>query len=161
MFLKFRKFYGKALVSVSLFLIKLQASFMTGFLSCRNQSINWQSKSMDWFLHDRDLCHKRLNFNFDFNSFMTRPLSCRNQSIDLLCKSVDSFLYDNGLRHERVNRYGELTGNPAVNCPRSAPLIISVDKYSCECDVHLKVVAYGNKISNWSKTQKQSSGGVL
>ena len=33
-------------------------------LSCRNQSINLQSNlqinTMDWFLYDRDLCHKRV-----------------------------------------------------------------------------------------------------
>ena len=36
-------------------------------LSYRNQSIDFQSKSMNWFLYDRDLCHervKRLHFNF-------------------------------------------------------------------------------------------------
>ena len=29
-------------------------------LSYRNQSTDLQSKSMDWFLYDRDLCHKRV-----------------------------------------------------------------------------------------------------
>ena len=35
--------------------------FMTRSLSYRNQSIDLQSKSMDWFLYDRDLYHERLN----------------------------------------------------------------------------------------------------
>ena len=29
----------------------------------RNQSIDLQNKSMDWFLYDRDLCHERVNFS--------------------------------------------------------------------------------------------------
>ena len=33
---------------------------MTESLSCRNQSINLFSKSMDWFLHDRDSVMKEL-----------------------------------------------------------------------------------------------------
>ena len=32
-----------------------------GSLSYRNQSIGLQSKSMDWFLYDRDICHERVN----------------------------------------------------------------------------------------------------
>ena len=28
----------------------------------RNQSIDLESKSMGWFLYDRDLCHERVNF---------------------------------------------------------------------------------------------------
>ena len=44
-------------------------------ISCRNQSIDLQSKSMDWFLYDIDLHHERVkiciirlqqNINFDF-----------------------------------------------------------------------------------------------
>ena len=31
-------------------------------LSYRNQSIDLQSKSMDWLLHDRDLRHGRVKF---------------------------------------------------------------------------------------------------
>ena len=31
-------------------------------LSYRHQSIGLQSKSMDWFLYDRDLCRERVNF---------------------------------------------------------------------------------------------------
>ena len=30
------------------------------FLPYRNQSIDLQNKSIDWFLYDRDLCHERL-----------------------------------------------------------------------------------------------------
>ena len=30
-------------------------------LSCRNQSKSMQSKSMDWFLYDKELCHERVN----------------------------------------------------------------------------------------------------
>ena len=29
-------------------------------LSCRNQSIDLLGKSMDWFLYDNGLCHKRV-----------------------------------------------------------------------------------------------------
>ena len=32
-------------------------------LSCRNQSIDLQSKSIDWFLYDRDLRHERVIYS--------------------------------------------------------------------------------------------------
>ena len=35
-------------------------SFMTDVLIIKNQSINMQSKSMDWFLYDRDHPHERI-----------------------------------------------------------------------------------------------------
>ena len=35
-------------------------SFMTDFLSYRNQTIDLQSKSVDWFLYDRNLRHEEL-----------------------------------------------------------------------------------------------------
>ena len=38
-------------------------SFMTGPLSYRNQSIDLQSKSMDWFLYDKGLLHERVKTN--------------------------------------------------------------------------------------------------
>ena len=37
------------------------------FLLSRNQSIDLQSKSMDCFLYDRDLRHKRIKVNFRFH----------------------------------------------------------------------------------------------
>ena len=37
---------------------------MTEVLSYRNQSNELQSKSMDWFLHDRDLRHERVKEGF-------------------------------------------------------------------------------------------------
>ena len=33
---------------------------MTDFLSYRNQTIDLQSKSVDWFLYDRNLRHEEL-----------------------------------------------------------------------------------------------------
>ena len=33
-------------------------------LSYRNQLIDLQNKSMDWFLYDRDLCHERVEGYF-------------------------------------------------------------------------------------------------
>ena len=36
-------------------------SFMTDVLIIKNQSTDLQSKSMDWFLCDRDLRHERVN----------------------------------------------------------------------------------------------------
>ena len=35
--------------------------FMTEAISYRNQSIDLQSKSMDWFLYDNGLRHERVN----------------------------------------------------------------------------------------------------
>ena len=34
-------------------------------LTYRNQSTDFHSKSMDWFLYDRDLRHERVNFSFN------------------------------------------------------------------------------------------------
>ena len=42
-------------------------SFMTESLSNRNQSIDLQSKSMDWFLYDRDLRHEKVNTRQQFS----------------------------------------------------------------------------------------------
>ena len=40
-------------------------SFMTErSISYRNQSINLESKSMDWFLYDRDLHHEKVKGKF-------------------------------------------------------------------------------------------------
>ena len=36
-------------------------SFTTDAFIKKNQSINLQSKSMDWFLYDRNLPHERIN----------------------------------------------------------------------------------------------------
>ena len=38
-------------------------------LSYRNQSIDSQSKSMDWFLYDKGLRHERVNMFSYFGSF--------------------------------------------------------------------------------------------
>ena len=45
---------------------------MTDVSSYRNQSIDLQSKSMGWFLHDRDLRHERVNTdNSEFEKLQT------------------------------------------------------------------------------------------
>ena len=47
-------------------------------VSYRYQSIDLQNKSMDWFLYNKDLCHKRLKklFSFDFfSNFYLIPLA--------------------------------------------------------------------------------------
>ena len=38
-------------------------SFATEGISYRNQSMDLKSKSVDWFLYDRDLRHERVNFH--------------------------------------------------------------------------------------------------
>ena len=43
-------------------------------LSYRNQSNVLQSKSMDWFLYDRDLYHKSVNFDFSIVLLLGRSL---------------------------------------------------------------------------------------
>ena len=40
---------------------KRRNSFMKDVLIIRNQSINFQSRSMDWFLYDKDFPHERIN----------------------------------------------------------------------------------------------------
>ena len=44
-------------------------SFMRRSLSYRNQSIDLQSKSMDWFLYHRDLRHERVFKEMGFEWF--------------------------------------------------------------------------------------------
>ena len=39
-------------------------------LSYKNRPIDLQSKSMDWFLHDMDLCHERGKHFFLLNQFL-------------------------------------------------------------------------------------------
>ena len=41
--------------------VHLLISFITGSLSCRNQSIDLLYKSMEWFPYHRDLRHERAN----------------------------------------------------------------------------------------------------
>ena len=36
-------------------------SFMTEVLSYGNQFIDWLCKSIDWFLYERDLRHRKIN----------------------------------------------------------------------------------------------------
>ena len=50
-------------------------------LSYRNQFIDFQSKSMDWFLYDRDLRHEKVKRSFDNKngisfSFMFKIATC-------------------------------------------------------------------------------------
>ena len=49
-------------MNVSIIFISFLTLSWRWFLSFRNHSIDWQSKSMDWILNDRDLCHKRVKF---------------------------------------------------------------------------------------------------
>ena len=62
------------------------------FLSSRNQPIDLHNKSLDWFLHDRDLRRERLNpFHVNFSSldsFWYYIALYRNQFIDLHYKSI-------------------------------------------------------------------------
>ena len=48
-------------------------SFMTKLLSYRNRPINFQSKSLDWFLYDKDLRQKSYVFPW--------PISAHNVAI--------------------------------------------------------------------------------
>ena len=47
---------------------------MTESLSYRNQSIDLQSKSVDWFLYDTGLCHERFK-NFAFLKMLLITIS--------------------------------------------------------------------------------------
>ena len=82
----FKKGYARGL-SLTLSLLRS--------LSYRNQFIDFQSKSMDWFLYDNGLRHERVNVVLRtsrfrlINLFMTELLICENQSIDLFSKSMD------------------------------------------------------------------------
>ena len=55
-------------VKKELFLLDLIALTLLWprFLSYRNQSIDLHSKSKDWFIHDRDLRHKRVKSSIFF-----------------------------------------------------------------------------------------------
>ena len=56
-------------MNVALALVYKKVITWRRFLSYRNQ-FNLESKSMDWFLHDRDLGHERVNqFYFKLHNF--------------------------------------------------------------------------------------------
>ena len=44
-------------------------------LSHRNKSINLLCKSMDWFLHDRDICHERINSSMSSTSSVLKTVN--------------------------------------------------------------------------------------
>ena len=52
-------------------------------ISYRNQSIDLQNKSMDWFLYDRDLRHEKIKrqlWNYKLNqTFQIRIIHCSNK----------------------------------------------------------------------------------
>ena len=55
-------------------------SFMTGALLYRNQSIDLQKKSMDWFLYDNGLSHERVKSRqFRFSKLPFRNLKDNNR----------------------------------------------------------------------------------
>ena len=49
-------------------------------LSYRNQSINLQSKSMDWFLYDNGLCHDRVNSSVIYQVSSSKPISAQRSA---------------------------------------------------------------------------------
>ena len=51
------------------------------FISYRNQPIDWLCKSIDWFLHDRDLRHGRVNAKPHFLSNAPSKLIILNNKV--------------------------------------------------------------------------------
>ena len=65
---------------IELFCKKKLTLLQWRFLSYRNQSIDSQSKSMHWFLYDRDLLHERVN-SFLSLSFFAEKLAKTGKKI--------------------------------------------------------------------------------
>ena len=63
---------------VFLFYFSILTFLWRSSLSYRNQSIDLQSKSRDWFLYDMDFGHERANVNFEF-------MYLGNSHINLTC----------------------------------------------------------------------------
>ena len=54
-------------------------SFMTGPLSYRSQSIDLQSKSMDWFLYNNGLRREEVNYKSNANNLASIPVDPRSK----------------------------------------------------------------------------------
>ena len=65
--------------------------FITESLSCKNQSIDLQSKSIDWFLYDRDLHHERVNATHV--SIFYICMDCVNENIKNILTKRDLILH--------------------------------------------------------------------
>ena len=65
-------------------------------LSYRNQSINLQSKSVDWFLYDNGFRHERVNADVTTGAeFLTqyfRKSSCEYFLANIACSALPSIL---------------------------------------------------------------------
>ena len=61
-------------------------------LSCRNQSIDLRSKSMDWFLYNNGLCHERANYMFDRwpKTKINLPFS---SWLELVCRKAQGWVF--------------------------------------------------------------------
>ena len=98
-------------------------------LSYRNQSVDLQGKSMDCFLHDRDLRHERVKGIESFVRFSLSFLSgfqniC-NESTEFHFQNIDSQLciieqnLKNRPERSRILRRGSLLNKPQRNRTRN------------------------------------------
>ena len=69
-------------------------------LSYRNQSIDFRSKSMDWFLYDNGPRHERVNLNADAGIIHYEHALFRNRNNGL----QSAYFVDNGLQSASMNR---------------------------------------------------------
>ena len=67
-------------------------------VSYRNQSIDLQSKSIDWFLYNKDLRHKRVER-------VSKKLYVIHTNKTFMKLLVEWFLYDRDFRHKRVKDF--------------------------------------------------------
>ena len=67
-------------------------SFMTQSLSYRNQPIDLQSKSIDWFLWDRDLNHERVHWEKFWENAV---LSLDNSPREVICQNLLKLFCEN------------------------------------------------------------------
>ena len=85
-------------------------SFMTESLSYRNQCIDLQSQSMDWFLYDRNVCHERVKKYYTWNHVL-KILERWNFAINFLLKNLvqgDFMVSLSRMKHEIITLW-ELT----------------------------------------------------
>ena len=85
-------------------------------LSYRNQSINLQSKLMDWFLYDRDLRHEQVKLNH----IELQTLSKVQTSVLFCAKSnmiIKILLFWHLLKHRKYNSF---IFRPNWHCPKTS-----------------------------------------
>ena len=92
-------------------------------LSYRYQSIDLQSKSVDWFLYDRDLRHKRVKHDFRILQLFSYNFRFRIPLKD--AHSYFFFFFDRFFTKYNKNQFLEITLNDSIS-PKNAKVFVKM-----------------------------------